>query len=152
MDTSPSRGVAAPRRLRAAKLEELVALDPEELSGGLDVPDLGGAVLLHFFDGFIDAGSGGQARRRASAEHLRHRVIAPGSTSDRLIDYHSRRPTMTYAIDHSESYDAPELMSSTLLHDADGVPLLLLTGPERMRAWEQLLRGLRDWRRVGTYG
>lgn len=119
-----------------------MALDPEELyEVDSDVPDLGGAVLLHFFEGFMDAGSAG----RLVAEHLlntfEHRVIARFDI-DRLIDYRSRRPTMTYAIDHWESYDAPELVVH-LLHDADGIPFLLLTGPEPDHDWERFCAAVR---------
>ena len=35
---------------------------------------------------------------------------------DSLIDYRSRRPVMTFAKDHWEHYDAPEI-SVSLLHD-----------------------------------
>ncbi len=119
-----------------------MALDPEDLyEVDSDVPDLGGAVLLHYFDGFMDAGSAG----KLVAEHLlnisEHRVVARFDV-DRLIDYRSRRPTMTYAIDHWEAYDAPELVVH-LLHDADGVPFLLLTGPEPDHDWERFCAAVR---------
>ena len=46
---------------------EAVVLDPEELyEVDSDVPELHGAVLLHYFDGFMDAGSAG----RLVAEHI----------------------------------------------------------------------------------
>ena len=49
---------------------------------------------------------------------------------DALIDYRSRRPTMTFVKDHWESYEAPEL-AIYLMHDATGAPFLLLNGPSR---------------------
>ena len=49
---------------------------------------------------------------------------------DRLIDYRSKRPTMTFVTDHWESYQAPELVVH-LLRDADGTPFLLLRVPNR---------------------
>ena len=112
-----------------------MGLDPDDLyEVDSDVPDLTGAVLLHHFEGFMDAGSAG----RLLAEHLLggdHRVVARFDV-DRLIDYRSRRPTMTYAVDHWEDYDAPELVVH-LLHDADGTPFLLLSGPEPDVEWER---------------
>ncbi|MFC9257910.1 proteasome assembly chaperone family protein [Amycolatopsis thailandensis] len=120
-----------------------MALDPEDLyEVDSDVPDLGGAVLLHYFDGFMDAGSAG----KLVAEHLlnssEHRVIARFDV-DRFLDYRSRRPTMTYSIDHWEDYDAPELVVH-LLHDVDGVPFLLLTGPEPDHGWEWFCTAVRS--------
>ncbi|MCP2163983.1 proteasome assembly chaperone family protein [Goodfellowiella coeruleoviolacea] len=120
-----------------------MALDPENLyEVDSDVPDLTGAVLLHYFDGFMDAGSAGQVL----AEHLlkshEHRVIARFDVDD-LIDYRSRRPVMTFATDHWEDYQAPELVVH-LLHDSSGTPFLLLTGPEPDRRWEAFAAAVRS--------
>jgi hypothetical protein len=117
-------------------------LDPEDLyEVDSDVPDLTGAVLLHYFDGFMDAGSAGSAL----VDHLlathEHRVVARFDVDD-LIDYRARRPTMTYATDRWEHYDAPELVVH-LLHDAIGTPFLLLTGPEPDRRWEAVAAAVR---------
>ena len=119
-----------------------MAVDPEELyEVDSDVPDLTGAVLLHHFEGFMDAGSAGSAL----AEHLlavhEHRVIARFDV-DELIDYRARRPTMTYATDRWEDYDAPELVVH-LMHDAIGTPFLLMTGPEPDRRWEAVTAAVR---------
>ncbi len=119
-----------------------MALDPEELfEVDSDVPDLTGAVLLYHFDGFMDAGAAGSAL----VDHLlavhEHRVVARFDIDD-LIDYRARRPTMTYATDRWEDYDAPELVVH-LLHDAVGVPYLLLTGPEPDRRWEAVAAAVR---------
>lgn len=119
-----------------------MALDPEDLyEVDSDVPDLDGAVLLHYFDGFMDAGSAGKLVAEHLLSEFEHRVIARFDV-DRLIDYRSRRPTMTYSIDHWESYDAPELVVH-LLHDADGIPFLLLTGPEPDHDWERFSAAVR---------
>ncbi|MFD8498290.1 proteasome assembly chaperone family protein [Amycolatopsis sp. NPDC059657] len=119
-----------------------MALDPEELyEVDSDVPDLDGVVLLHHFDGFMDAGSAGALVAEHLLSELEHRVIARFAV-DSLIDYRSRRPPMTYAIDHWESYDAPELVVH-LLHDEDGVPFLLLTGPEPDHEWERFTKAVR---------
>jgi predicted ATP-grasp superfamily ATP-dependent carboligase len=120
---------------------EAVVLDPRELyEVDSDVPELNGAVLLHYFDGFMDAGSAG----RLTAEHLlstlEHRVVATFDV-DRLIDYRSKRPNMVYVTDHWESYDAPEL-AVHLLHDTDGTPFLLLNGPEPDHEWERFSKAV----------
>ncbi|WP_026423371.1 proteasome assembly chaperone family protein [Actinokineospora inagensis] len=115
-----------------------MALDPEELfEVDSDVPDLSGVVLLHHFSGFMDAGSAGAAL----VEHLlavcEHRVVARFDV-DGLIDYRARRPMMTYDTDRWQGYDRPELVVR-LLHDAEGVQFLLLTGPEPDRRWEAVV-------------
>jgi proteasome assembly chaperone (PAC2) family protein len=122
---------------------EAVVLDPRELyEVDSDVPELDGAVLLHYFDGFMDAGSAG----RLTAEHLlnslEHRVVARFDV-DRLIDYRSKRPNMVYVTDHWESYQAPELVVH-LLHDSDGTPFLLLNGPEPDHEWERFTKAVRE--------
>ena len=64
-----------------------MALDPEELfEVDSDVPDLSGAVLLHHFDGFMDAGSAGSTLVDHLLETHEHRVIARFDVDD-LIDY-----------------------------------------------------------------
>lgn len=125
---------------------EAVVLDPRELyEVDSDVPELTGAVLLHYFDGFMDAGSAGKLTAEHLLERLEHRVVARFDV-DRLIDYRSKRPTMVYVTDHWESYQAPELVVH-LLHDTDGTPFLLLNGPEPDHEWERFtaaVRGLNE--------
>jgi predicted ATP-grasp superfamily ATP-dependent carboligase len=119
-----------------------VALDPEELfEVDSDVPDLSGAVLLHHFDGFMDAGSAGSTLVDHLLEAHEHRVVARFDVDD-LIDYRARRPMMTYATDRWEDYAAPELVVH-LLHDAIGTPFLLMTGPEPDRRWEAVAAAVR---------
>lgn len=119
-----------------------MALDPEELfEVDSDVPNLSGAVLLHHFDGFMDAGSAGSTLVDHLLEVYEHRVVARFDV-DELIDYRSRRPMMTYATDRWEDYDAPELVVY-LLHDAIGTPFLLMAGPEPDRRWEAVTAAVR---------
>jgi hypothetical protein len=91
-------------------------------------------VMLHYLDGFVDAGGAG----RLVASHLlgtiEHTEVARFDI-DSLIDYRSRRPPMIFAKDHWESVEAPQLILH-LLHDADSRPFLLLDGPEPDRDWE----------------
>lgn len=120
-----------------------MALDPEELfEVDSDVPDLSGAVLLHHFDGFMDAGSAGTRLVEHLLETYEHRVVARFDI-DELIDYRARRPAMTYATDRWEDFDAPELVVY-LLHDAIGTPFLLMTGPEPDRRWEAVVDAVRS--------
>jgi predicted ATP-grasp superfamily ATP-dependent carboligase len=119
-----------------------VALDPEELfEVDSDVPDLSGAVLLHHFEGFMDAGSAGSMLVDQLLEVFEHRVVARFDV-DELVDYRARRPMMTYATDRWEDYDAPELVVY-LLHDSMGTPFLLMTGPEPDRRWEAVVAAVR---------
>ena len=109
--------------------------NPEELYElGPAAPGLAGAPMLHYLEGFIDAGTAG----RLLAEHLlrtfSHETVARFDT-DRLIDYRSRRPLMTYDNSHWESYETPEL-ALHLLHDQGGRAFLLLTGPEPDHEWD----------------
>jgi predicted ATP-grasp superfamily ATP-dependent carboligase len=109
--------------------------DPEDLyelgEGGAD---LEGVPLLHYLEGFMDAGAAG----RLLTEHLLgdgESVTVATFDVDRLIDYRSRRPTMIYSSDHWERYERPEL-SVQLLHDTAGAPFLLLSGPEPDHEWD----------------
>ena len=108
--------------------------NPEELFElGPAAPDIADVPMLHCLEGFIDAGNAG----RLLAEHLlrsfSHETVARFDT-DRLIDYRSRRPLMTYDNSRWESYEAPEL-ALHLLRDAGGRPFMLLTGPEPDHEW-----------------
>lgn len=117
-------------------------LDPEELfEVDSDVPDLGGAVLLHHLEGFMDAGSAGQLVAEQLIEELESRVVATFDV-DRLVDYRSRRPPMVYSTDHWDSYEAPELVVH-LLHDHNEVPFLLMTGPEPDHEWERFVAAVK---------
>ncbi|MGB6457062.1 MAG: PAC2 family protein [Streptosporangiaceae bacterium] len=96
-------------------------------------PD-GDLVMLYYLDGFIDAGAAGRLLTAHLLSTLDHEQVASFDI-DSLLDYRSRRPIMTFAKDHWDDYDAPELGVS-LLHDAEGTPFLLLAGLEPDREWE----------------
>ncbi len=118
-------------------------LDPENLyEVDSEVPDLTGSVLLHHFEGFMDAGAAGRLLAEHLLETLESRVVARFDV-DSLIDYRSRRPLMTYATDHWEDYAAPELVVH-LLWDSAGHPFLLLTGAEPDRGWEAFVLAVRS--------
>jgi hypothetical protein len=107
--------------------------DPEQLFD-LQQAAPEGAPLLHYLEGFIDAGGAG----RLLAEHLlqdyEYETVAIFD-ADRLIDYRSRRPLMTYENGQWTGYDAPEL-GLYLIRDANEQPFLLLNGPEPDHEWE----------------
>jgi predicted ATP-grasp superfamily ATP-dependent carboligase len=107
--------------------------DLYELSPAAPEPD-GELVMLYYLDGFIDAGSAGRLLATHLATSLEGHEVARFDV-DALIDYRSRRPVMTFAKDHWEDYDAPELNVS-LLRDSEGTPFLLLNGLEPDREWE----------------
>jgi predicted ATP-grasp superfamily ATP-dependent carboligase len=98
-----------------------------------DAPELDDVTMLYYLDGFIDAGGAGRLFTAHLLSTLDHTEVAAFDV-DSLIDYRSRRPVMTFAKDHWESYDAPELVIS-LMHDTGGTPFLLLNGPEPDHDW-----------------
>jgi predicted ATP-grasp superfamily ATP-dependent carboligase len=106
-----------------------------------DAPQLDGAALLWHFDGFIDAGAAGRLVTEHLLAHLDHKVVATFDV-DRLIDYRSRRPIMTFARDHWENYERLELVVH-LMHDVEGAPFFLLTGPEPDHEWDRFTDAVR---------
>jgi predicted ATP-grasp superfamily ATP-dependent carboligase len=115
--------------------------DLYELSPAAPEPD-GDLVMLYYLDGFIDAGSAGRLLATHLASSLGGHEVARFDV-DALIDYRSRRPVMTFAKDHWEDYDTPEL-TMALLHDSEGKPFLLLNGLEPDREWETFTSAVRQ--------
>jgi acyl carrier protein len=107
--------------------EELYELEPA-------LADVNGAPMLIHLDGFIDAGAAGRLLTENLLENLEHQVVARFD-SDRLLDYRSRRPLMTFESDHWASYQAPAL-NLYLVGDRKAAPFLLLSGPEPDHEWE----------------
>ncbi|HKJ10991.1 MAG TPA: PAC2 family protein [Ornithinimicrobium sp.] len=99
------------------------------------------APLLHVaIDGFIDAGHVRAQMTRHILDTLEHRVVA-SFDMDELIDYRSRRPTMTFDTDHWADYDEPSLVLYRVL-DTAGQPFLLLHGDEPDLRWEAFARAV----------
>jgi predicted ATP-grasp superfamily ATP-dependent carboligase len=108
--------------------------NPEELYElGPAAPDVSDAPMLHYLEGFIDAGTAGRLLTEHLLRNFSPETVARFDT-DRLIDYRSRRPVMTYDNSHWESYDPPEL-ALHLLRDQAERPFLLLSGPEPDHEW-----------------
>src|ERR1700742_5312661 len=85
-------------------------MEPEELYE-LDTdptPDVNGAALLVYLEGFMDAGAAGRLVTEHLLDTFEHTTVARFNT-DRLLDYRSRRPLMTFDNGRWETYDAPEL-------------------------------------------
>ena len=112
-----------------------MAADPGDLyQVDSAAPQLDGAVMLWYFEGFIDAGAAGRLVTEHLLAKLDHNVVATFDV-DRLIDYRSRRPVMTFTQDHWERYEKLELVTH-LVTDAAGTPFYLLAGPEPDHEWE----------------
>ena len=117
--------------------------NPEELYElGPAAPDIADAPMLHYLEGFIDAGNAGRLLAEHLLSTLPHETVARFD-ADRLLDYRSRRPLMIYDNSHWESYDAPEL-ALHLLRDQNDRPFLLLTGPEPDHEWERFITAVRS--------
>src|ERR1700728_1812986 len=113
--------------------EELYELDIDE-TPEVSATDADGMALLVYLEGFMDAGAAGRLLTEHLLDAFEHTTVARFNT-DRLLDYRSRRPLMTFDGGKWEHYDAPEL-SVFRLADATGKPFLLLTGPEPDHEWE----------------
>jgi proteasome assembly chaperone (PAC2) family protein len=108
--------------------EELYELDPSA------APDVDAAAMLVHLEGFMDAGAAGRLLTEHLLDAFDHVTVATFDT-DRLLDYRSRRPLMTFDDGRWESYDAPELAVHRV-SDSAGKQFLLLTGPEPDHEWE----------------
>jgi len=114
--------------------------DVPELDRGGDT-DGAGPVLIHALDGFLDAGNAAALAARHLLSDSSGPVVASFAVDD-FYDYRARRPPMTFAEDHYESYEAPRLVVR-LSHDAMGTPYLLLHGPEPDMHWEGFAEAVR---------
>lgn len=107
-----------------------------------DPPEARGAVLLHFLDGFMDAGSAGRGVVDYLFDEFEHTPVASFDV-DQLIDYRSRRPSLTFALDRWSDFEAPQLVVY-LMRDHSSRPFLLMTGPEPDFAWERFVDAAED--------
>ncbi|MBN6055359.1 PAC2 family protein [Nonomuraea sp. RK-328] len=105
-----------------------------------DVPEPADPVLLYHFEGFVDAGGAGRLALAHVLDGLEHQVVARFDV-DRLLDYRSRRPVMTFDTDRWVSCELPEL-AVYAVKDATGVPFLVMNGPEPDREWELFTRAV----------
>lgn len=103
---------------------------------------VGGPTLLHMVRGFVDAGAAGQV----AADHLTERFDTQRLATfdvDQLLDYRSRRPTMTFDAASWSDYDEPHL-GVDVVRDGEGVRFLLLHGLEPDVQWERYVAAVRQ--------
>lgn len=90
--------------------------------------------MLVFLDGFVDAGNTGRQMATALFDRFTAEEVATFDV-DRLLDYRSRRPTMTFVENTWTDYEAPKL-ALYRMWDEENSPFLLLHGPEPDFEWE----------------
>ena len=94
-------------------------------------------VLLHHFDGAMDAGHAGALAIEQLLMTLPHERMVTFD-ADTLVDYRARRPVMTYATHTYESAVMPELVLD-LFQDDEGEDLLVLHGAEPDFRWNEFV-------------
>jgi predicted ATP-grasp superfamily ATP-dependent carboligase len=92
-------------------------------------------VLIHQFDGFVDAGQAGRLFSSHLLEQLDHEILAEFD-HDQLHDYRSRRPAMVFDTNQWKSYADLHLRLYRVV-DEQGEVFLLLSGPEPDVQWER---------------
>lgn len=98
-------------------------------------------VLVHAMRGSMDAGhAGALVVAHLLATHANARVAT--FDIDELLDYRSRRPTMTFESSSFTDYKDPQLALDYLATDAGGV--LLLHGSEPDLRWEAFTSAMRS--------
>lgn len=114
-------------------------LDPTSLyqyEPHIDPRTLRPKAMVLTLGAFIDAG---HVQRQIDAhllEILPNHVVARFD-ADQLLDYRGNRPPIMFDRDHFADYERPEITLHHVL-DADGVPFLLLNGPEPALQWERM--------------
>ncbi|GAA4918147.1 PAC2 family protein [Streptomonospora salina] len=101
-----------------------------------------GTVMLVVLDGFVDAGTVGRQTADALFAAFDAEEIAAFDV-DRLLDYRSRRPVLTFVENAYTEYTPPKL-SLYEMRDGDGTAFLLLHGLEPDHEWEAFAAAVRD--------
>lgn len=104
--------------------------------------DQDGPTLVIALQGYADAGHAVDASSRHLLAALDNRLIA-SFNNDELIDYRSRRPSVTIDRDHIAAAEKLNLNMS-VLRDSDGKSFLLLSGPEPDLRWEAFTKAVAD--------
>ncbi|HET7399047.1 MAG TPA: PAC2 family protein [Intrasporangium sp.] len=113
--------------------------DPNELfqfETDTRLQDVQASVLVVALGGFIDAGH----TQKLLAEHLleaHESTVVASFDVDQLLDYRGRRPVMVFDRNHWASYADPSLLLHRVV-DREGVPFLLLAGPEPDYQWARM--------------
>ena len=96
--------------------------------------------LFYFFDGFIDSGRVGATLIEALLEHSEPQLLG-SFNMDLVHDYRARRPAMVFDRDHWASLEEP-VLNLHLARDAEGMPYLVMRGPEPDHRWRLFRDGL----------
>lgn len=105
-------------------------------------PDQSGPTLVIALQGYADAGHAVENGSKHLLAALDSRPIA-SFNNDELIDYRSRRPSVTIDRDHVSSSEQLNLNMS-VLRDSEGKTFLLLSGPEPDLRWEAFTDAVAD--------
>ncbi|AKK06116.1 hypothetical protein CMUST_08995 [Corynebacterium mustelae] len=101
-----------------------------------------GPTLIVALQGYADAGHAVDASSAHLLAALDHRLLA-SFNNDELIDYRSRRPSVT--IDRNSVVDMENLeLGIQVLKDTNGKAFLLLSGPEPDMRWEAFTEAVAD--------
>ncbi|MFV2194807.1 proteasome assembly chaperone family protein [Nocardiopsis sp. LOL_012] len=106
--------------------------DLYELHPGFD--DVTGLAMLVCLNGFVDAGHAGRQVASEMFDRLTAEEVATFD-ADRLVDYRSRRPPMTFVENTWTGYEPPKI-ALYRMYDEEDTPFLVLHGPEPDREWE----------------
>lgn len=122
---------------RTPRMYELEYPAPDVATDGVSGP-----TLIVALQGYADAGQAVDSGAAHLLQALDHRPLATFNT-DELIDYRSRRPSVT--IEHNEIIEAvdPEL-NLHVVRDTEGTAFLLLSGPEPDLRWDAFTRSVAD--------
>ena len=93
-------------------------------------------VLLHYFEGAMDAGHAGALAVEQLLLALQHERLATFDV-DGIIDYRARRPVARFESRQFTNVEMPSLVLD-LLTDDDGAQLLLLHGSEPDYRWQEV--------------
>ncbi len=97
-------------------------------------------VLIHLFEGYVDAAAVNRGLATHILAHCEHEVLAEFD-HDQLHDYRSRRPQMVFDTNKWVSMSDFSLLLYKVL-DAEGQPFLLLSGPEPDTQWRRMTQAV----------
>lgn len=97
-------------------------------------------VLIHLFEGYVDAAAVNRGLATHILAHCKHEVLAEFD-HDQLHDYRSRRPQMVFDTNKWVSMSDFSLLLYKVL-DAQGQPFLLLSGPEPDTQWRRMTQAV----------
>ncbi|WP_028708341.1 PAC2 family protein [Propionicicella superfundia] len=114
----------------------LYSLDPEvwDSMRGLE------PVLIHYLDGYMDAGTAGRTVAETLLAELDNEVLVDFDV-DQLHDYRSRRPIATFDTNRWEGVKDYTLRLYKMT-DLSGQPFLLLNGPEPDSQWNRFIEAV----------